>query len=68
MQWSSMLIMLYLTEGLVRATSDAGLSATLAAIEVALVCVFFFCTVFYLRPYKQAAKRLTQQAIQKASK
>jgi uncharacterized membrane protein len=37
-------------------------------IEVALSCVFFFCSLFYLRPYKQAAKKLAQQIIQKASK
>jgi uncharacterized membrane protein len=68
MQWSSMLILLYLAEGIVRATSDTGLSATLGWIEVALVCVFFFCSILYLRPYKQAAKKLAQQVIQKASK
>jgi uncharacterized membrane protein len=68
MQWSSMLILLYFTEGIVRATSDQGLSATLGWIEVALVSVFFFCSILYLRPYKQAAKKLAQQAIRKASK
>lgn len=68
MQWSSMLILLYLLEGLVRATSDKGLSATLGWVEVALVSIFFFCTILYLRPYKQAAKKLAKQAIQKASK
>lgn len=68
MQWSSMLILLYFTEGIVRATSDRGLSSTLGWIEVALTCVFFFCSILFLRPYKQAAKKLAQQAIQKASK
>lgn len=68
MQWSSMLIMLYLTEGIVRGSSDKGLSSTLGWIEAALVCVFFFCTIFYLRPFKKAAKQLAQQVIQKASK
>jgi uncharacterized membrane protein len=68
MQWSSMLILLYFAEGIVRATSDRGLSATLGWIEVGLTCVFFFCSILYLRPYKQAAKRLAQQAIRKASK
>ncbi len=68
MQWSSMLILLYLTEGIVRATSDKGLSSTLGWIEAGLVCVFFICTILFLRPYKQAAKKLAQQAIQKASK
>ena len=68
MQWSSMLILLYFAEGIVRAISDKGLSATLGWGEVGLVCVFFFCTVFYLHPYKKAAKKLAQQVIQKASK
>lgn len=67
MQWSSMLILLYFGEGIVRATSDRGLSATLGWIEVALTCVFFVCIVLYLYPYKKAAKRLAQQAIHKAS-
>ncbi|MDB5769749.1 MAG: hypothetical protein JWM42_123 [Burkholderia sp.] len=68
MQWSSMLILLYFMEGVVRASSDAGLSATLGLIETALTCVFFLCAILYLRPYKQAAKKLAQQVIQKASK
>lgn len=68
LQWSSMMILLYLTEGIVRASSDQGFSATLGLIEVALVCIFFFCAIFYLRPYKKAAKKLAQQVIQKASK
>jgi uncharacterized membrane protein len=68
MQWSSMLILLYFTEGIVRGTTDQGLSATLGWSEVALACVFFFCAILYLRPYKKAAKKLAQQAIQKASK
>lgn len=68
MQWSSMLILIYLAEGIVRATSDQGLSAQLGWIEVALVCIFFVCSICYLRPYKQAAKKLAQQVIQKVSK
>ena len=67
MQWSSMLILLYFMEGIVRATSDTGLSALLGWIEVALSSVFFLCAILYLRPYKQAAKKLAQQVIQKAS-
>lgn len=68
MQWSSMLILLYLAEGVVRGTSDKGLSATLGWAETGLAAVFFFCTILFLRPYKQAARKLAQQAIQKASK
>ena len=68
MQWSSMLILLYFAEGIVRGTSDPGLSAPLGWAEVALTTIFFACTVLYLRPFKKAAKKLAQQAIQKASK
>lgn len=46
-QWASMLILLYFTEGVVRAMSDRGLSATLAGVEIALTVVFFFSAVFY---------------------
>jgi uncharacterized membrane protein len=69
MQWSSMLILIYFTEGIVRATSDRlPLSAALGWIETALTCLFFLCTILYLRPYKKAARQLARQAIGKASK
>jgi uncharacterized membrane protein len=69
MQWSSMLILVYFTEGIVRATSDRlPLSAALGWAETALTCLFFLCTILYLRPYKQAAKRLAKQVIGKAAK
>ena len=48
-QWSSMLILLYLTEGAVRAWSDHGLSAALAMTEVFLSVVFYFSAIFYVR-------------------
>ncbi len=56
MQWSSMLILLYFTEGIVRATSDRAPSSWLAWCEVALTVLFFFATIFYLRPYKRRAR------------
>lgn len=69
MQWSSMMILIYFTEGVVRAASDrVPLSATLGFIEVALVCWYFFATVFYLKPYKQAARRIAREAIEKAAR
>lgn len=68
MQWSSMLILLYFMEGIVRATSDPGPSAMLAWGEVALSCLFFCCVLAYLRPYKRAAKELARQVIDKVSK
>jgi uncharacterized membrane protein len=48
-QWACMFILLYFTEGVVRAWSDSGLSAQLAMVEVALTVVFFFCTIYYAR-------------------
>lgn len=48
-QWSSMFILLYFTEGVVRAWSDGGLSAQLAMIEVILSVAFFSCAIFYAR-------------------
>ena len=63
MQWSSMLILIYFTEGIVRATSDrAGLSVPLSWLEVLLSLVFFYCTLSYLRPIKKAAKALQKAA------
>ena len=46
-QWASMFILLFFTEGVVRAWSDTGLSAQLALIEVALSVIFFICAIFY---------------------
>ncbi|MES2182388.1 MAG: DUF2069 domain-containing protein [Pseudomonadota bacterium] len=48
-QWASMFILLYFTEGVVRAWSDVGLSAQLAYIEIVLTIVFFVCAIFYAR-------------------
>jgi uncharacterized membrane protein len=44
-QWSSMLILGYFAEGVVRAISDSGLSAKLAIFEIALSLVFFLATI-----------------------
>lgn len=67
MQWASMLILLYLAEGLVRATTETGMSAVLGWAEAALVMIFFVSSMLYLRPHKRAAKALAKQAISKAS-
>ena len=67
MQWASMLILLYFAEGIVRATTEPGLSTILGWTEVALSLLFFISTLCFLRPYKKAAKQLARQAIQKAS-
>jgi uncharacterized membrane protein len=62
MQWSSMLILLYFTEGIVRATSDRGPSVWLAWGEVVLTLLFFLSTILYLRPYKRRAKAAARPA------
>lgn len=48
-QWACMFILIYFTEGAVRAWSDIGLSAQLALLEVALTVMFFSCAIFYAR-------------------
>ena len=48
-QWSGMFILLYFTEGVVRAWSEQGLAANLAMLEIALSLVFLFCAIFYAR-------------------
>ena len=48
-QWACMFILLYFTEGVVRAWSDSGLSARLALAEVILTLIFFTSAVFYAK-------------------
>lgn len=48
-QWASMLILLYFTEGVVRAWSDGPPSSLLAAIETALAAAFFLAAIFYAK-------------------
>ena len=45
----SLVIQIYLTEGLVRATSDAGLSASLAWLETLLSTVVFAATLLWAK-------------------
>ena len=66
LQWSSMMILLYFAEGVVRGYSDQpGLPSIMGWGEVAIVCVYFCCSVLYLRPYKKAAKRLAKELLDK---
>lgn len=48
-RWLSLLVWLYVLEGLVRATSEAGLGAVLAGIEVVLAVALFGTVTFYIR-------------------
>ena len=56
-QWCSMLILLYFTEGTVRATSDTGLSQTLAVIETALTLLFFASAIYYAKATRASQPR-----------
>ena len=48
-QWSSMFVLAYFTEGVVRAWSERGTSQLLAATEIALSVAFFAIVVAYSR-------------------
>lgn len=48
-RWVSLLIWLYFTEGVMRATSDRGLSQALAGIEVTLSVALFTACALYVR-------------------
>ena len=48
-QWSSMLILAYFAEGVMRAWSERGLAQALAGAEIALSVVFFAAAVAYAR-------------------
>jgi uncharacterized membrane protein len=54
-QWSSMLILAYLAEGLTRAWSERCLSQQLSFIEIGLSLVFFAAAVSYARLTRAAA-------------
>lgn len=48
-QWSSMLVLGYFAEGVMRAWAERGVSQSLAMMEVALGLVFFAAAVAYAR-------------------
>jgi len=66
LQWSSMVILVYLVEGIVRAWSDrVELSRLMALGEALLVCAYFLFAVLYLRPYKKQAQKLAKELLDK---
>lgn len=54
-QWTSMLILAYFTEGMVRTFSDSGISAQLALAETVLAVVFFTAALVYVRERRHGA-------------
>lgn len=51
-QWSSMLILAYFAEGVVRAMSDHGISALLAIMEITLSLIFFATALVIARWFR----------------
>ena len=54
-RWLSLLVWLYFTEGVVRATTERGLSAVLAGLEVLLSMLLFVACVWHVRSRLRAA-------------
>ncbi|KQV33472.1 DUF2069 domain-containing protein [Massilia sp. Root335] len=66
LQWSSMVILIYLVEGIVRAWSDrTEISRMMALGETLLVCAYFLFALLYLRPYKKQAQKLAKELLDK---
>ena len=48
-QWSSMLILAYIAEGIVRTMTERGVAQTLASLECVLGLTFFILAIVYVR-------------------
>ncbi|WP_342114641.1 DUF2069 domain-containing protein [Pseudoduganella sp. OTU4001] len=66
LQWTSMMILLYFTEGVVRGWSDKAMP-WLGWGEAAIVVVYFLCAILYVRPYKRAAKQAAKELLEKVN-
>lgn len=55
-QWASMLILLYLIEGIVRVSTETGASQWLAGVEIVLALAFFCAAIGYVRQYRQTGQ------------
>lgn len=55
-QWWSMLVLAYLAEGLVRATSERGPAVPLALAETVLAALAFTAILLYVRARRRAAR------------
>ena len=53
-QWSSMLILAYFAEGVMRSVSESGPAGALALAEALLALIFFASAVFYTRVSRSA--------------
>ena len=57
-QWSSMLILAYFAEGVVRGYADRGNSAFFAHAETTLALVYFVCAIVYIRSQRKPPQPL----------
>jgi len=48
-QWSSMLIMIFFIEGVVRYYSDISPSKEFALVQICLTILFFLCSIYYCK-------------------
>lgn len=62
-KWLSLFIQFYLLEGLLRATSDQGLSQWLAVGETVLATILFITCIKYIRATRQPATDGTHAAV-----
>jgi uncharacterized membrane protein len=62
MQWASMLVLLYITEGLVRIL-ETGANFWMAALETVVGTVGFVCLLMYLKPIKARAKAAKKERV-----
>lgn len=60
MQWASMLVLLYVTEGLVRIL-ETGANFWMAVLETGIGTIGFVCLLMYLKPIKARAKKLAKE-------
>lgn len=67
LQWSSMMVLAYLAEGVVRGYSDRTMP-WLGWGEAVLVFVFFCCALLYVHPYKRAAKKAARELLDKVAR
>jgi len=56
-RWVSLLVWIYFTEGVVRATSERGMGAVLGAVETALCTVLFTACALHVRWRLRTAKQ-----------
>jgi uncharacterized membrane protein len=59
-QWSTMLILGYFAEGIVRAITEEGANRILASIEILLAISFFFAAIHFIGPRKRHGGHRTE--------